>query len=365
MSEEKLIREIDIIGLMKNVACEWKLMLRFCGIASVLGVIVAIATPKSYTAEAVLAPELSSGGIGLSGNLADMASNFGIELGGKSSMDAIYPEIYPDIFASTDFILSLLDTPVRLKDDNRVKSYVMHLEKDTRMPFWNYPKVWITEMLKDKSDMQKGPLGVGKDPMRLSKVENEICENVEKSIMCVVDKKTSEITISVTDQDPLVAAIMVDTIQRRLQSYITEYRTKKARTDYEYYKKMTADCKAKYEKAQREYASYSDSHFETNLSSFAMKRDQLENEMQLQYNIYTQMAAQMNQAVAKIQERTPAFSIIQRPLMPHRASSMPRVVTVILFMFMGAFFDIIWVGFGRKMYCYFRSGKKQVVGDVQ
>lgn len=40
-------------------------------------------------------------------------------------------------------------------------------------------------------------------------------------------QKTSVISISVMDQDPMVAAILADTLQSRLQQYITEYRTKK------------------------------------------------------------------------------------------------------------------------------------------
>ena len=348
MKEEKKCREVDIVELIKKILKEWKLLLSFCGIAGVIGIIVALSAPKTYTAQAILAPELSSGGLGVSSSIADMASNFGIDIGKKSSMDAIYPEIYPEIFASTDFLLSLFNTPIRTKSDNRVRNYTEYLSKETSLPFWLYPKLWINGMLESREvvSASKG----NSDPMKISKTENELCVNIEKSIMCVVDKKTSEITISFTDQDPLVAAIMVDTLQSRLQAYITDYRTKKARVDLEYYKRMTDEYKKKYEKAQKDYASYSDSHFDTNLSSFAMKRDQLENEMQLQYNMYTQMAAQMNQAIARVQERTPAFSIIQRPLMPHRASSRPRSTTVLLFMFLGGVIDVLWVGFGRELF---------------
>ena len=112
-------KEIDIIALAEKVIKNWKQLLLCISIGAVIGVIVALNTPKTYKAEVMLAPELNSGGIGLNDNIADMASNFGIDLGSKSNMDAIYPELYPDVFASTDFLMGLFNVPVRLKDDNK------------------------------------------------------------------------------------------------------------------------------------------------------------------------------------------------------------------------------------------------------
>ena len=230
-------REIDVVAVFKVLLKQWRYLARFAAVGAVVGVIVALCTPKSFTASVTLAPEMNSGGIGLSGNLADMASSFGIDIGGKSSMDAIYPELYPDIFATTDFLLSLYDVPVRLKEDDTVRKYIDHFKKDLKIPFWNYPKIWIAQMLtpKEGNNRKNG----ARDPFRLSKEDDQIIEGMRNSIICTVDKKTSVININVIDQDPLVAAIMADTLQRRLQLYITEYRTKKARNDYDFYKKLS------------------------------------------------------------------------------------------------------------------------------
>ena len=116
-------KEIDIIALAEKVIKNWKQLLLCISIGAVIGVIVALNTPKTYKAEVMLAPELNSGGIGLNDNIADMASNFGIDLGSKSNMDAIYPELYPDVFASTDFLMGLFNVPVRLKDNNKERTY--------------------------------------------------------------------------------------------------------------------------------------------------------------------------------------------------------------------------------------------------
>lgn len=62
------------------------------------------------------------------------------------------------------------------------------------------------------------------------------------------------------------------------------------------------------------------------------------------------MAAQVQQAQAKVQERTPAFTIIQNPYMPYRASSRPRIFTVIIFMFVGVLLDTVWILYARDLY---------------
>ena len=307
-------REIDVVAVFKVLLKQWRYLARFAAVGAVVGVIVALCTPKSFTASVTLAPEMNSGGIGLSGNLADMASSFGIDIGGKSSVDAIYPELYPDIFATTDFLLSLYDVPVRLKEDDTVRKYIDHFKKDLKIPFWNYPKIWIAQMLTPKEG-NNGKNGA-RDPFRLSKEDDQIIEGMRNSIICTVDKKTSVININVIDQDPLVAAIMADTLQRRLQLYITEYRTKKARNDYDFYKKLSQQLRLDYERSREIYTSYADANQGVQLQSLQVKIEELENNMQLKYDNYKNSLELMRQAHAKIQERTPAFVILERPLMP-------------------------------------------------
>lgn len=51
-------------------------------------------------------------------------------------------------------------------------------------------------------------------------------------------------------QDPQVAAIVLDTIQSRLKTYMTEYRTSKARRILEYNEKLCREAQAEYYAAQ-------------------------------------------------------------------------------------------------------------------
>ena len=339
--ETATFHEIDFVNVTKLVLKDWKYLLIFIGISFVLGCIIAFNTPKSYTANVVLAPELNSSSLGLSGNLADMASNLGIDLGDKKSADAIYPDIYPDIFESPDFILGLFKVQVTTTK-GVTKSYKEHLLKDSKSPFWTYPQVWLAQALKKKNNALGGGKAKKSNPFLISQNDADLCGAIKKMIACQIDNKTSVITISATDQDPMVAAIIADTLQKRLQTYITEYRTKKAKNDYLYFKKLNEESKSRYLKAQRAYAGYADANMDPDLASISTQRDELENEMQLRYNIYTQTLAQLQQALAKIQERTPAFSIIQHSRMPYKPSSRSRLSTIMILMILGFFIDFVW-----------------------
>ncbi|MBS5528084.1 MAG: chain-length determining protein [Prevotella sp.] len=348
MEKSNVIREIDLTAAAKTVLKERKPLTVSVVAGVVMGLVIALSSPKVYTADVVLAPEIASGGLGLSGNLADMASSFGIDLGSAGkSMDALYPEIYPEILASNDFIHTLFTVPVRLKNDDTVRTYYDHLVKDTKIPFWQYPKAWLAELTKPKDPV--GKKGGASDPFKISRIDDEMCKAIGGSIGCVVDKKTSVITISVTDQDPLVAAIIADTLQQRLQNYITQYRTKKARTDFSYYTKLHTEAKEKYQKAQSTYAAFCDANQEVMLETYIARRDELENEMQTAFTLMNQMAVQMQTAKAKIQERTPAYTVIKSAKMPYRASGMSRLMMLIMTVFVAVMADAAWVLFVRDL----------------
>lgn len=82
----------------------------------------------------------------------------------------------------------------------------------------------------------------------------------EAAIAGIISSRTSvgidetgrrrKITLSVTMQDPQVAAIVVDTILEHLKEYVTEYRTSKSRRMLEYTEKLRKEAQAEYYKAQ-------------------------------------------------------------------------------------------------------------------
>ena len=135
------------------------------------------------------------------------------------------------------------------------------------------------------------------------------------------------------DQDPLVCATLADTARVRLQEFIIKYRTNKARIDLDYTKQLYAEAKQNYDNARKSYAVYSDANQELVLESYKAKLENLENEMQLQYNNYQQISQQLQLARAKLQERTPAFTTLQSATVPIKPAGPKRMIFVAFMMF--------------------------------
>ena len=332
MKENKIVN-INILGLIKLLREDKKKLLIYSIIAGVIGVILAFATPKIYKSTVILAPEES--GQGFSGSISSLASMVGMNMKIGQTGDALYPEIYPDLMSSTDFIVGLFPIEV-IKDKTGEKySYFEYLQNHQKLAFYDYPKAWAVMFLeKLKDEPQPGPEHKV-DPFRLTKIEFEISQCIQGNISCSVDKKTNIITFVVTDQDPLIAATIADSVKVHLQHAITDYRTKKARIDLEYMDKLFEKAKSDYDLARQKYAAYADANVDVELQEVRSKIDDLENEMQLKYNIYQTVVEQKQLAQAKLQERTPAFTVIQEASVPVKHSSRPKVVTLAIWMVLG------------------------------
>lgn len=74
----------------------------------VVGVYV-FSLPRTYKSETIMLPETTTDGI--AGNIGALASLAGVKMGNQSE-DAIYPEFYPKVTGSTNFLTELLKTEV-------------------------------------------------------------------------------------------------------------------------------------------------------------------------------------------------------------------------------------------------------------
>lgn len=332
--DKKKVININILKVVNLLRQDKVKIVIYVGIAAVIGLVVAFTTPKKYESTVVLAPEES--GAGFSGSISSLASMVGMNMKIGQTGDALYPEIYPDLVSSTDFIVGLFPVKVTTKKHDISCDYYTYLTKHNKPALTDYPFIGLKKFIESfgSKDKREGSVKRFKTPLWLTKDEDAIAKTILHNIKCLVDKKTNVITITVTDQDPLVAALMADSVKSHLQVAITDYRTKKARVDLDYMQKLFDDARRQYDKARQVYASYADANQDVLLQSYKMKEEDLENDMQLKYNIYQQVVEQLQLANAKVQERTPAFTVIQSATVPLKHSSRSKLATLITWMFL-------------------------------
>ena len=307
-------------------------MYKVLAVTFVLSAIYALSLPNYYTCKVMLAPEITN--TKGSGSLAGLASSFGINLSsGTTGGDALTPTLYPELMNSVSFRSSLF--PVTIPYDGNKITYFDYLKNHQKSPWWSAAMKAVFSLFSSSSE----PVDEKINPFQLTEDQSAVAEQMTEKVVCDVDAVTMAITINVTDQDPLVAATMADSVKTRLQNFITHYRTQKARVDLAYNQKLYKETKTRYEKARQLYAEYSDANQDIILQTVRQRQTDLENEMQLQYNAYTQVAAQLLAAEAKVQQETPAFTTLQPasvPLKkkgPHRS----RICLIALFIaFLGS-----------------------------
>lgn len=328
----KELRVIDINDIAKKLWAKKKLFAKTLPIAFIAACIIILGFPRYYTTEVKLAPEL--GGTSMSGTLGSLASSFGFDLDNLQSDDAITPLLYPDLMEDNGFVTSLFKIQVKSKDGSIKTTYHDYLKKHQKPIIWLMPIDWIKNQFKSSD---KGGGGFT-DPYNLSKEEDDIAGNIRNKISINFDKKTAVISISIKDQDALICKTIGDSVKERLQDFITNYRTSKARNDYEYYMKLTMEAKQDYEKARQRYGSMADANSKVALKSIELKLEDMENDLQLRYNAYTTVNTQMQASKAKVQERTPAFTVIKGasvPIKPAGPKRMFFVAFILLLTFAG------------------------------
>lgn len=351
-------QEIDLIELAQKVWANRKTVFKSCGIAALLGIIVAVSIPKEYSTSVTLAPETSAktntGGMGA---LAAMA---GINLNNSSGQDALSPELYPDIVSSTPFLIDLFDVKVTSQDGNIKKTLYAYLDEDQKSPWWGMIisapfKLlgWGISLFKDAPDEKSSQL----NPFELTMEQARIADDLSDRITVSVDKKSGVTTLSVLMQDPLISASLTDTVMRNLQNYITDYRTNKARHDLAFTEKLYKEAKENYSIAQQKYAHYADGNLNVVMQSFRAEQERLQNEVTLAYGVYNQVAQQLQMSKAKVQEITPVYTVVQPATVPLKPAKPNKIMILIGFIFLAGVGSVGWILFVKDLFAAWKKPK--------
>ena len=350
---KKVKKSIDFKKIGSDLKKRRKLYYKVLPITFVLAAIYALGLPNYYTCTVKLSPEMSTSRSSVAG-LAALASSFGVNLGSGSggrgtNTEALFPTLYPDLMNSIDFKTSLFPVLVTIESDksgepDRTMTYYDYLKNEQKQSWWSSLiggtiKAITGLFSSNDSTIVEPPI----DPFRLTKKQTAIAKVINRLVKCDVDKKTMVITIQVTDQNPYICATMADSVKTRLQTFITDYKTNKARVDLKYNQKIYDETKARYEQARQRYSEYMDANHDVILNTVRQKQTDLENEMQLQYNAYTQVAAQLMAAEAQVQQETPAFTTLQSATVPIQKSGPKRAQICLVFVFLAFMGTSVWI----------------------
>ena len=350
--------DFDLMGILRRIIGLRKTIYKTAGVGLVIGTIVAISIPKQYTVEVTLSPEMGNiKGGGLSGLAASFLGN-GVSM--NEGTDALNASLSADIVSSTPFLLELSNMKVPVSGGEEI-SLSSYLDEESS-PWWGYVvgfpsmiiggvKSLFTEEDKDSIALDRKKQGI----VELSKKEWKKIEALKEIIAASVDKKTSITTIVVTLQNPKVTAVVADSVVKKLQECIIDYRTFKAKEDCLYLERLFKERQQEYYDAQKKYADYMDSHDNIILQSVRAEQERLQNDMSLAYQVYSQVANQLQVARAKVQEEKPVFAVVEPAVIPLYPSGTSRKIYVLAFIFLSVCIVISWKLFGEDILNKFKE----------
>jgi uncharacterized protein involved in exopolysaccharide biosynthesis len=190
---------------------------------------------------------------------------------------------------------------------------------------------WARGLVTDESETNTGE---SDNIIRLTEEQRRVIESLQSRISVSVDKKTFVITASVEMQDPVISAQIAKIIVECLQNYITNYRTQKAKQDYDFTEKAYTDAKETYYKSQESYAKFEDSNKNIISATYRTEQIRLQNEMSLAFGVYNTLAQQLEQNKLRIQEQTPVYTVIEPATVPLKASSPRKLLILVGFIFL-------------------------------
>lgn len=347
--QDKLLNdemEIDLMDVLRKIISIRKTLYKAAGVGVIIGIIVYLSIPKQYTVNVTLSPEM--GGSKSGNGLVGIAASF-LESGVSSgdSSDALNASLSSEIVSSTPFLLELLSIDIPAPDGNGNMVLDTYLD-DQSSPWWNYV-IGFPNMLVGgvKSLFSEGTLdtleNVGRrGTLELSQEQNTKVNVLRNSVKASIDTKTAITNVSVSLQSPKVAAVVADSVVHKLQEYITDYRTSKVKDDCAYLEKLFKERQREYYTAQKKYANYVDTHDNLVLQSVRTEQERLQNDMSLAYQIYGQVANQLQVARAKVQEEKPVFAVVEPAIVPLNPSGMKLMIYVIVFVLFSITTTIVW-----------------------
>lgn len=332
--------KIDLLALAKTAWVKRRIIILIVGLFFLMGVFVALLSPKEFTADSIFIPQTSEGAKGV-GSLGSLASLAGINLGGSIASTEIPPTLYPKLASSASFKLKMLDAPVNIKELEEEITYQEYYEEyyepgllsQIKKYTIGLPRVIIgafrsnpTEVVSEENDEVLLTL-TGEQVAHFKRLENQV--------LISFNAKEGFVQLSVTMPEPLAAAQMTKYAEELLQRAVIDYRIQNAREQLKFTEERYKEKKLEFEAIQTRLANFRDRNQNISSSLALNEMEKLEAEYNLSFSVYSELAKQVEQSKLQVSKDTPIFSVIQPVTVPSEKSSPNLKLILIVFIALG------------------------------
>ena len=328
---------IDFIQILKELWNGRKFIIKTTAIFVVIGVFVALFSPTIYSVETSFVPQTNNAKSSASG-LKGLASLAGIDL---SNMDSgsndISPLIYPKLAQSTKFNFSLLSEHIASYDKPiRIDSH--YIQKNRGFSFSK-----LLGGLKKYTIGLPGLIFSSDDKfttnninqLTLSDEQNGLVKTLQQNISVSLNNKEGYLTITVNDEDPLIATQLTELVTSKLQYEIIQKRLEKANDNLQFVQQQYNAKNTEFQLIQNKLAIFKDRNQNISTARFMNNLQRLEAEYSVALRVVQELASQLEQAKIQVNRDTPIFTVIEPVVVPNERSAPNRSLIVTIWMFLG------------------------------
>ena len=328
---------IDLIPLLKQIYQGRKFIILSAVVAAILGLVVALATPNTYTSGATFIPQ-TGGDSKPSSSLSGLASLAGINLGGMSSGSDIPPTLYPQIISSVPYKLDLLDKTIEVADSE--VSLGEYLGDDSESSILGIVKKYTIGLPSTILSALRGSSSEGTSEeqgelYQISEDDRKLFETLNTKLILSLNEKEGFVTLEFSDEDKFVAAQVAERAKELLQERIIAFKNQSARELLDFTTKQYQENKTSYEALQDSIAIFKDQNLNISSSLYQNRLDRLERELNIASSVVEQLASQVEQAKLQVNKDTPVFTIIEPVTVPFERSAPKRSLIVVIWTFLG------------------------------
>lgn len=324
-----------------------KYILKVLLVFLVLGVVMAIFSPTKYISRTVILPQVSSPQ-GFGKKLGGFAKLVGINIG-DNAKNEIFPTLYPVIAKSSPFRRQILNTNVNksLKDTVNIKDYLNTAKLKGPGDYVKEYTIGLPGKVMGMFRSDKGEQLVLTDTtlFSYSKEEKRFLDYLEQNVSVSFNEVEGYIEIESIMPDPLPAAQLTKNVQELLQDYIIELNISKAKDELAYLEQRVKEADSVYKDIRDRFGYFRDRN-KNYISSVTENRyEQLRTENELAYNVYSQLASQLESAKLQVKRDTPIFTILKPVTVPLEPAGPNKVLIIFTYLILGLLFSALVILF--------------------
>ena len=337
--------QADLVELIQRMWINKVLIIIVASVFVVLGLLVALFSPKEYTSACDVVPQASdSSALSRMGSLAALA---GINLDQMQNVKTLSPLVYKNIMESTTFRKELMQTPLNFKEiDHPISFYEYCTNEEYNKPSVGeyiikytigLPFVILKAIRGEQPSPDYGALNQSGDSSieTVTKEEYECLKALDNCITLRLDDKKGYVTISANMPEAVAAAQMAQATLELLQRYITEFKIEKVQSNLDFVQERYNEAKSNFEDIQSRRAKFRDANMNTTRYSAHAELEKLDAEYSLALNLYKELSTQLEQTKISVKETMPVLTVITPVTVPFKKSKPKRVVILFAYTFFG------------------------------